>query len=140
LPRLLSIDYGRKRVGIAVSDPMQIIATGLETVHSKDIFSFLKEYCAKEEVETIIVGYPVTLQNKASEALKFVNPFIKKLIKEFPTKKVVTHDERFTSKMAFQTLIDAGAKQKTRRKKELTDKISAVIILQDYMETISNIK
>ncbi len=78
MPRLLAIDYGRKRVGLAVSDPMQIIATGLDTVHSKDIFKYLKKYLAKEEVETIIVGYPVTLKNTASEALRFVNPFLKK--------------------------------------------------------------
>ena len=132
--RLMGIDYGRKRVGIAVSDPMKIIANGLKTVHSKDIFEFLKEYFQNEEVETVAIGYPKTLSNQPSEALEFVNPFIKKFRKEFPQIPIHLVDERFTSKMAFQTMIDGGVKKKGRQNKALVDTISATIILQSFME------
>ena len=136
MSRILSIDYGRKRVGIAVTDPLQIIATGLTTVHSKDIFDYLDKYIKQEEVEKIVVGYPKTLKNKASESIIYINPFIKKLIKRYPKIEVDIFDERFTSKMAFQAMIDGGLKKKDRRKKEIVDKISAVIILQSYLETL----
>ncbi len=137
MARLLAIDYGRKRTGIAVSDPLQLIATPLDTVSSAQVFDFLKSYVAREEVEKIIVGYPLTLKNEASEALMYVNPFLKKLQKELPTIPVVTFDERFTSKMAFQSMIDGGLKKKQRQDKAMVDKISAAIILQSYMEWIS---
>ncbi|MCF6184617.1 MAG: Holliday junction resolvase RuvX [Bacteroidales bacterium] len=132
--RILAIDYGRKRVGIAVTDPLKIIANGLTTVHSKDIFTFLKDYTVKEEVEIIVVGYPVNLRNEGSQSLQFINPFIKKLIKQFPDIKIETYDERFTSKMAKAAMIEGGLKKKDRQNKSLVDKISAVIILQSYLE------
>ncbi len=135
--RIIAIDYGQKRVGIAVTDPLKIIATGLETVHSKDIFEFLTNYIKNEDVEKIVVGYPVTLKNKASQALEFINPFIKKLIRTFPDIDIETYDERFTSKMAQAAIIAGGVKKKNRQNKALTDKISAVIILQSYMEYLN---
>jgi len=135
LARILSIDYGQKRVGIAVTDPLQIIANGLTTVHSKDIFSFLKEYLDKEEVETIVVGYPTSLKNNATDATRFVNPFLKKLIKTFPLVNIEIYDERFTSKMALKAMIEGGVKKKARQNKALTDKISATIILQSFLES-----
>ncbi len=132
--RIIAIDYGRKRVGIAVTDPLQLIANGLTTVHAKDIFSFLKEYLQKEEVEKIVVGYPLNLKNEGSEALQFINPFIQKLEKTFPNVSIDTHDERFTSKMASAAMLEGGLKKKQRQNKALIDKISATIILQSYLE------
>ena len=132
--RILAIDYGRKRVGIAVTDPLRIIANGLVTVHSKDIFSFLEEYISTEEVDVIVVGYPTTLKNEGSEALRFINPFIKKLHNKFPKLIIDIYDERFTSKMAKNAMIEGGLKKKDRQNKALVDKISATIILQSYME------
>ena len=132
--RILAIDYGRKRVGLAVTDPLQIIANSLTTVHSKDIWVFLKEYLEKEKVDCIVVGYPKQMNNQASEAVRFINPFVKKLIKEYPNIEVKLVDERFTSKMAHQTMIDAGLKKKARQNKALVDTISATIILQSYLE------
>lgn len=130
----MAIDYGRKRVGIAVTDPLKIIANGLTTVHSKDIFDFLKDYFAKENVESIVVGYPKQMNNEASQAVRFVNPFIKKLRKEWPDLKIEIEDERFTSKMATQAMIDGGLKKKDRQNKALVDEISATIILQSYLQ------
>ena len=132
--RILAIDYGQKRVGLAVTDPLKIIATGLTTVHSKDIFSYLELYLSKENVEKIVVGYPVNLKNEGAQSLQFINPFIKKLIKKFPNTEIDTYDERFTSKMAQAAMIEGGLKKKDRQNKALTDKISAVIILQSYLE------
>lgn len=134
MARILSIDYGKKRVGIAVTDPLQIIATGLTTVDSKLIFPFLKEYTNKETVETIVVGYPTDLKDNATDATQYVNPFVKRLIKEFPNINIEIIDERFTSKLALKAMIEGGANKKQRQNKALTDKISAVIILQSYME------
>ena len=129
----MAIDYGRKRVGIAVTDPLKIIATGLKTVHSKDIFDFFKEYFSKENVEAVVVGYPRQMNNQASESVRFINPFIKKLRKEWPDMLVEIQDERFTSKMASQAMIDGGLKKKDRQNKALVDEISATIILQSYL-------
>ncbi len=134
MSRILAIDYGKKRVGIAVTDPLQIIANSLTTIHSKDIWEFLSEYFKKEDVTCIVVGYPKQMNNQASEAVRFINPFVKKLSKMYPEKLIELVDERFTSKMAHQTMIDAGAKKKTRQNKALVDKISATIILQSYLE------
>jgi putative Holliday junction resolvase len=134
LARILAIDYGQKRVGLAITDTLQIIATGLTTVHSKDIFTFLENYLKTENVEKIIVGNPKTLKNEDSESMKFVKPFVKKLKEKFSPLEIVLFDERFTSKMAFQAMIDGGLKQKDRRNKALIDKMSAVILLQSYME------
>lgn len=135
MPRLLAIDYGTKRCGIAVSDPLQIIANGLTTVHAKDLLTFLETYLQKEAVELIIVGEPKNLNGQATDATEYVNAFVKQLKKKFPTIKIARIDERFTSKMAFQTMVDAGLKKKARQNKELVDQISATIILQSYMES-----
>ena len=133
MARILAIDYGSKRVGIAVTDPLQIIATGLTTVHSKDVVDFLKKYCEKESVECIVVGEPKRMNNEPSDSARFVEPFVVHLKRTFPQIKVERIDERFTSKMAFQTMIDSGLKKKDRQNKELVDEISATIILQSYM-------
>ncbi len=134
--RILAIDYGSKRVGIAVSDPLRIIATGLTTIHSKDVIEFLKTYCAKEVVEIIVVGEPKTLANKPSDSARFIEPFVKHLQKVFPDKKIERLDERFTSKIAQQTMLQSGLKKTDRQNKETVDLISAIIILQDYLGTL----
>jgi putative holliday junction resolvase len=131
--RIMAIDYGSKRVGIAVTDTLQIIATGLTTVHSKDLIEFLKKYFTKEDVECIVVGEPKRLNNEPSDSARFIEPFVLNLKRTFPQIKVDRMDERFTSKMAFQTMIDSGLKKKDRQNKELVDEISATIILQSYM-------
>ncbi len=133
MARIMAIDYGSKRVGIAVTDPLQIIANGLTTVHSKDLIDFLKKYIEKEQVECIVVGEPKRLNNEASDSARFIEPFVVHLKRTFPQIKVERIDERFTSKMAFQTMIDSGLKKKDRQNKELVDEISATIMLQDYM-------
>ena len=135
--RILAIDYGQKRVGIAVTDETRIIANGLITVHVKDVMSFLKEYIAKENVDCIIVGEPRDMKNRASDAARFIEPFVKHLKKQFPDMVVDRMDERFTSQMAFQSMIDGGLKKKARQNKALVDTISATIILQSYMEKLS---
>jgi putative Holliday junction resolvase len=138
LSRLLAIDYGKKRAGIAVSDPLQIIANRLTTVKTQEILSFLEQYFNAEPVETIVIGYPRKMNNMPSEAVQFIDPFIKNVKKRWPDKKVVLMDERYTSKIAFQAMIDGGLKKKDRRNKELVDAISATIILQSYMDSIQN--
>lgn len=132
--RILAIDYGKKRVGIAVTDPGQIIANRLTTVATHTIWDFLKEYFQKEKVEKVIVGYPVKLNNQPSEAVIYINPFLKKFQREYPEIQLELMDERFTSKMAFQTMIDGGVKKQKRRNKAMVDAISATIILQNYLE------
>lgn len=132
--RILAIDYGKKRVGIAVTDPLQMIANRLTTVPSHEIWTFLKNYFSKESVEKVIVGYPVQMNNQPSEAVQYINPFLKNFQKEFPDMPLEQVDERFTSKMAFQTMIDAGVKKKDRQNKETIDAVSATIILQSYLE------
>lgn len=132
--RLLAIDYGLKRVGIAVTDPLQLIPNALETVAQVEIFSYLKNYCMQEEVDAFIVGDPKNLDNTPSEIANAVNLFINQLQALFPAKKVFRIDERFTSKMAAKALFDAGYKKKFRRDKNNIDKISAVILLQNYLE------
>lgn len=136
--RIIAIDYGRKRTGLAATDPLQIVANGLATVPSHEAIGYLLKYTAEEEVEAFVVGYPVQMNNTVSESVKYIDPFIKKLKKEFPGILVELMDERFTSKMAFQTMIDAGLKKKDRRNKELVDSISATIILQSYLEMKKN--
>lgn len=135
MARLLAIDYGRKRTGIAVSDTLQIIANGLTTVPSHTTIAFLKDYVAKEPVERIIIGMPRQMNYEESESMQYIKPFVKKLEKELPTIPVEYFDERFTSKMAFQTMIDGGVKKKKRQNKALVDEISATIILQGFMES-----
>ncbi len=135
--RILAIDYGQKRVGLAVTDEMKIIANALTTVHVKDIFNFLKEYLSKENVETIVVGEPKDMKNNASDSARFIEPFVKKLKKTFPNVKVERFDERFTSVMAQKAILDSGAKKKKRQDKALVDAVSATIILQSYMDSVS---
>lgn len=130
----MAFDYGTKRVGIAVTDPMNIIATALTTVHPKDIISFLKTYLEKEEVSHFIVGEPKQLNNLPSEAAAGAQQFANLLKKHFPQIPVERIDERFTSKIAGQTMLEGGLKQKARRDKALVDRISATIILQSYLE------
>jgi putative Holliday junction resolvase len=132
--RILAIDYGQKRVGIAVTDELQLFATGLQTVHVKDIFSFLAGYLEKEEVETIVVGEPRQMDNSASDAQRFTEPFVKKLTKQFPNIPVERIDERFTSLMAQRTILEAGIKKKVRQNKALVDTVSATIMLQSYLQ------
>lgn len=134
MARLLAIDYGRKRSGIAVTDTLQIIANGLTTVPSHTLINFLKDYIAKESVELIIVGLPRQMNYEESESMKYIKPFVNKLQKEIPNIPVEYFDERFTSRMAQQTMIDGGLKKKQRQNKALVDEVSATIILQGYME------
>lgn len=135
MARLLSIDYGKKRTGIAVSDPLQIIANGLTTVETPRLFEFLKEYLKKEEVSCIVVGLPRQMNNEPSENMKRIEPFVNRLRKLYPHIEVEYFDERFSSRMAMQTMIDGGVKKKDRQNKALVDEISATIILQGYMES-----
>lgn len=134
MARLIAFDYGTKRIGIAVSDPLQIIATGLTTVHPKDIIEFLKKYLQTEQAECFIVGEPKQMSGEASQSAQHVRGFIRLLKKNFPAIPVETIDERFTSKMASATIAQSGLKKTDRQKKELIDTISATIILQSYME------
>ncbi|MBK6965428.1 MAG: Holliday junction resolvase RuvX [Bacteroidales bacterium] len=137
MSRILAIDYGQKRVGIAVTDEGQMIASPLTTVHSKDIISFLKEYVSKEKVELFVVGEPRQMNNQASESVRFIEPFVRLLVKQFPEIPVERVDERFTSMMAQRTILESGAKKKDRQNKALVDTVSAAIILQSYLEAKS---
>ncbi len=136
--RILAIDYGKKRVGLAVTDPSKIIATKLATVPTHSIWDFLKVYFSNEQVEEVVIGYPRQLNNQASGAVVYINPFIKKLKQKYPDLPIAMVDERFTSKMAFQTMIDGGVRKKARKDKAMVDAISATIILQSYMEQKRN--
>lgn len=129
----MAIDYGQKRVGLAITDELKIIATALDTVPVKDIFVYLEKYFEKEQVECVVIGDPRQMNNEASESVKYIDPFVKKFRKVFNGIKVERFDERFTSKMAQQTMIDAGLKKKARQNKSTVDKISAVFILQSYL-------
>lgn len=136
--RILAIDYGSKRVGLAVTDSLRLIATGLTTVHSKDVIVFLEDYFKKEVVDLIVVGEPKTLGNAKSDSARFIDPFVTHLRRKFPEKKIERYDERFTSALAQQTLLSGGLKKKDRQSKEKVDLISAIIILQDYMSFMEN--
>lgn len=133
--RLMAIDYGTKRTGIAVSDTLKIIANGLTTVPTHTLFDFLKTYIAREPVECIVVGMPKQLNNQDSENMKNIRPFVKKLEVIYPNIRIEYFDERFTSAMAQRAMIDGGLKKKDRQNKALVDEISATIILQGYMES-----
>lgn len=133
MPRLLAIDYGLKRTGIAVTDEMQIIASGLTTVDSPKLLVFLKEYFIKEKVQRVIIGDPKQMNGLPSESAPLVEAFIQNFTNAFPEIEIVRVDERFTSKMAFQTMLDSGLKKKQRQNKGLIDEISATILLQDYL-------
>ncbi len=132
--RILAIDYGQKRVGLAVTDSLKIIATNLTTVASKDVFDFLKNYFIKEKVDIIVVGLAKRLNNTESSSMQFIKPFTEKLKRTFPELPVEMYDERYTSKLALQSLIESGASKKTRQNKGLIDSISATILLQNYLE------
>ena len=134
--RIMAIDYGQKRTGIAVTDDLQLIANALTTVPTASLFDFLHQYLLKEHVELIVVGEPKQVNNQASDSSKYIQPFLLRLKKEVPDIAVARMDERFTSKMAFQTMIDAGLGKKARQNKALVDSISATIILQSYMESM----
>ena len=136
MSRILAIDYGRKRVGLAVSDPLGMIATGLDTIPASEIWQFLTVYLENEDVKTVVVGYPLQMNNQPSESLKYINPFVAKLKKEFTEIEILMVDERFTSKMAKQAMLDGGLRKKDRRDKGMVDKISAVIILQTHLDSI----
>ena len=134
MDRIVGIDYGRKRVGVAVSDPLGIFASALETVHSAKIIEYLKNYAQKETIVRFVVGYPINMNGAPSEAAKDIDIFLKHLAKAFPDVPVVKEDERFTSVLAHRAMIDGGMKKQDRQKKESVDKISAAIILQSYMD------
>ena len=133
MPRILAIDYGLKRTGIAVTDPLKIIATGLTTVESKQLIPFLKDYFSKEQVELIIIGEPKNLDDSDTHATPLVRKIIGELEKNFPLIPVKKVDERFTSKMASQAMIEMGMKKKQRQNKALVDEIAATIMLQEYL-------
>lgn len=133
MPRILAIDYGLKRTGIAVTDEMQIIASGLTTVESPTLISFLKTYFSQEKVEKVLIGEPKQMNGLPSESAPIIEKFVLEFVKNFPEVNLVRVDERFTSKMAFQTMIDSGLKKKQRQNKALIDEISATIMLQDYL-------
>ena len=134
MARLLAIDFGTKRTGIAITDEMQIIASGLTTVLTKDLISFLKDYFAKEDVELIVIGEPKQKDGTYSDVEVCIKNFILKLVKAFPTLRIERMDERFTSKIALKTMIESGLSKKKRQNKSLVDEISATIILQDYLK------
>ncbi|EAQ41867.1 MULTISPECIES: Holliday junction resolvase RuvX [unclassified Polaribacter] len=131
--RILALDFGKVRTGIAVTDELQIIASGLKTVATNELLPFLKNYLKQEKVELILLGKPKQMDNSDSESEVLIKPFLEKLEKTFPKIPLKRVDERFTSKMAFQTMIDSGLKKKQRRNKALVDEISATIILQSYL-------
>ena len=136
MARLIAIDYGTKRTGWAVTDPLGIIASPLETVETKQLERYLAEYFAKEEVSTIVVGYPRQMSGAPSDTMRFIEPLMGRLRHAYPDKQVVLYDERFTSVMAHRTILESGIGKMARRDKALVDRISATIILQSYMDSL----
>lgn len=136
MARIIAIDYGQKRVGFAATDELRICANALDTVHVTQAFDYLKNYLEKENVDAIVIGEPRKLDNTPSDSSRFIEPFVNRVKKSFPTIPIVRVDERFTSRIAFQTMIDAGVKKKDRQDKALVDKISATIILQTYLQQL----
>ena len=134
--RLLSIDYGRRRTGIAVTDPLQIVASGLTTVPTHTLMQFLKDYTAREQVDTIVVGHPTDMHGNDSESMRYIKPAVERIRRELPAIPVVYYDERFTSVLAHRAMIDGGMKKSDRRVKGIVDEISATILLNDYLESI----
>ncbi|MBR4773144.1 MAG: Holliday junction resolvase RuvX [Bacteroidales bacterium] len=132
--RIMAIDYGKVRTGLAVTDPVRIIATALTTVETPALLPYLKDYCAREEVDLFVVGEAKRMDGSPSESMQYIEPFVAELRKTFPDKEVARIDERFTSKMAFQTMIDSGLKKKDRRNKGMVDQIAATIMLQDFLK------
>jgi putative Holliday junction resolvase len=134
MPRILSIDYGSKRTGIAVTDPMQIIATGLTGLHTKDLESFLTNYFATEQVERVIIGHPTNMDDSDTHATPLVQAFINRFKKVFPHIPIEKVDERLTSKMAVRSMVESGMKKKDRQNKNLVDEIAATIMLQEFLQ------
>ena len=134
--RILAIDYGLKRTGLAVSDPLRIIAGALDTVATHTLMDYLKQYLSKNDVSTIVVGQPKQTNGEMSESWRAIEPFVNRLRKEFPKVEVVLYDERFTSVLAHRTMLESGIGRMARRDKALVDRISATIILQDYMQSL----
>lgn len=132
--RILALDFGEKRTGVAVTDPLKIIASGLTTVATKSLIDFLKNYLNSEEVDLFVIGEPKQMNNSPSQSEVYIQPFLKQLTKTFPQIPIERVDERFTSKIAFQTMIDTGISRKKRQNKSLIDQISATIILQSYLD------
>lgn len=137
MPRILSIDYGSKRTGIAVTDPLQILATGLTGIHTKDLESFLTKYFKEEQVEQVIIGYPLNWDGTATHATPLVEAFINRFKKVFPNIPIHKVDERNTSKLAVESMVQSGVKKKDRQNKNLVDKIAATIMLQEYLNKIA---
>ena len=133
MPRILAIDYGQKRTGIAITDELQIIASGLTTIPSETAIAFLKDYFSKENVNKVLIGEPKQMNGQPSESAEIIEKFVAKFTSTFPDMKVIRVDERFTSKMAFQTMIDSGLKKNQRKNKALIDEIAATIMLQDFL-------
>ena len=133
--RILAIDYGKKRTGIAVTDTLQLIANGLETVATHTLLQYLKDYISKEPVDTIVVGLPKRLNGEPSESMRYIKPFLAQLAKEMPQMPVEMYDERFTSVIAHRAMLDGGMKKTARRDKAIVDEISATIILNDFLES-----
>lgn len=138
MARWLALDIGKKRTGVAVTDPLRIIATALGHINTNELKPYLQQYLAKEKVEKIVVGYPKQMNNTPSEAVKYIEPRVNELKKLYQEIEFVYYDERFTSKMSFQAMIDGGLKQMQRRNKGLVDQISAVLILQSFMDYCKN--
>ncbi len=136
MARIMAIDYGQKRTGLAVTDPMAMIANALTTVDTSTIFDYLESYLSQNDISTIVVGYPTTLSNIPAEIIPKIDKFIKTTQRIYPDISVVKYDERFTSKMAFDTMLQSGISRSKRRDKSLIDKISATIILQNYLESM----
>lgn len=134
--RILAIDYGTKRTGLAVTDPLRIIPGALDTVPTHTLTDFLSDYFKKEQVDVIVVGYAKNMDNTDSASMKQIHPFVKRIQKLFPDKQIVMHDERFTSVLAHKAILDSGIGKMARRDKPLVDRISATIILQSYMDTL----
>lgn len=138
--RIIGIDYGNKRIGLAVTDPLQIFASPLATISPSEFDTFIENYTKTETVDAWVIGYPRQMNNQPSESIKYIDPFIRKLKKRYPGKKVHLADERFTSKLAMRSMIDGGVKKNDRRDKSMVDRISASIILQSFLDTSSNMK
>jgi putative Holliday junction resolvase len=136
--RIMGIDYGRKRTGVAVTDQLQIVANNLATVPTHTLMQFIKDYMAREQVERIIIGQPTQLKGEPSESMKYITPFVNRLRKELPDMPIVMYDERFTSTIAHQAMIDGGMKKTDRRDKARVDAIAATIILNDYLQSRFN--
>lgn len=135
--RILCIDYGRKRCGVAVTDPLRITATGLPTVPAARLMDFIRDYTAREQVDLIVIGLPTQMNGQPSESMRYIEPFVRRLAREMPGMPVVMHDERFTSSIAHREMLAAGFRKKDRQRKELADEMAAVLILNGYLDSLA---